>query len=95
MATKYDVLAKLIERDAEAHKHDQAGNYKVLLAVVKEISEPHASEDELVDALYDLIAECFVGDSPDAESRRPLLPPAPESVPRSAQDGPSPLTMGF
>lgn len=94
MATKYDVLAKLIERDAESHNLDKAGNYYLLLGVVDLISRPWESEDALNDAIYDLIADGVAGQS-KADARNAPMPSAPVAVRRSVDDGPNLATIGF
>ncbi len=59
MATKYDVLSTLIKRDAESHGDDLHGYHHTLLAVVDTIATSHGSEDQLAEAIYDVIAESF------------------------------------
>lgn len=95
MATKYDVLAKLIERDADAFGPDRSGKTGLLIEIVDLISRTHGSEDELADAIYEMLAEAFAGESPASEPSGSPLPPSPVSVPRSPEDGPNPLKMGF
>lgn len=95
MATKYDVLAKLIERDAEVLGPDRSGKTEILVEVVRLISETHGSEDELADAIYEMLADVFAGGTVEQEPSGSPVPPLPASVPRSPEDGPNPLTVGF
>jgi hypothetical protein len=92
MASKYEVLAKLIERDGELHNLDQAGNYHLLANIAREIGHPYSDVDDLVDALYELLSDVFAGE--DATPRpTPALPP--QSVPRDPSEGPSTRDVGF
>jgi hypothetical protein len=65
MPTKYKILSALIDADAVL-RGDPGGYHHVLVDVVDEIARAHASQQELVDALYDLIASSFV--EPDEET---------------------------
>ncbi len=71
MPTKYKILSALIDADAEL-RGDPSGYHHVLVDVVDEIAKPHASQQALVDALYDLVALSFV--EPDDED--PEVPSA-------------------
>jgi len=95
-ATKYDVLAKLIERDADLTGLDRAGNYNLLIAIIHEISRGHATEDDLAEAIYDMIADVYVGEAPQSEtqSRYPVQG-LPSADPRDLSDSQSPTTVDF
>ena len=59
MATKYDVLATLIKRDAESHGEDRLGYHHTLVAIVDTIATSHGSEEQLAEAIYNIIADSF------------------------------------
>ena len=60
MATKYDVLASLIDADHDRWGGDDMGLHHVVSGVVGLISQTHGSEEDLADAIYDLIADSYV-----------------------------------
>ncbi|WP_402843738.1 hypothetical protein [Microbacterium sp. GXS0129] len=64
MATKFDVLEALIDAKTDALGGDDLGNHHVLAVIVTLIGQPHTTVEDLVDEIYDTIAEAFV-DSPD------------------------------
>lgn len=62
MATKYEVLAQLItSRDYELP--DQTGNVDVIRGVLQ-VLDTEPSDSDLSGRLYELIADCFVGNDP-------------------------------
>ncbi len=67
MATKYEVLASLIEADHERWGGDDMGLHHVIGGVVGVISKTHGSEEELADAIYELIADSYVTTSKNGE----------------------------
>lgn len=60
MATKYEVLAALIEADHDRWGSDDLGLHHVIKGVVGVIAQTHGSEEELADAVYELIADSYV-----------------------------------
>lgn len=66
MTTKYQVLSALINADAEL-RGDPSGYHHVLVDVVGEIARDRGSPQELVDAIYELIAYSFVA-APDPDA---------------------------
>ncbi len=67
MATKYEVLASLIEADHARWGGDDQGLHHVIHGVVGLISRTHGSEDDLADAIYEYIADSYVTTSKNGD----------------------------
>ncbi|WP_182066790.1 hypothetical protein [Curtobacterium sp. ME12] len=64
MATKYQLLAALIEAESD-NRADDAGWHYVLMGIVNRLGETYGSEEALAEELFDLISDSVLPDEDD------------------------------
>jgi hypothetical protein len=61
---KYELLKTLIRADREFSNGDISGYDDVLVNVVNILTTTHGSEDDLSEAIFEYLAECFTRINP-------------------------------
>ncbi|PZE88784.1 hypothetical protein DEJ00_12700 [Curtobacterium sp. MCLR17_039] len=64
MATKYQLLAALIEAESD-NRADDVGWHWVLMGVVNRLGETHGSEEALAEELFNFISDSVLPDEDD------------------------------